>query len=130
MTEYDYSPEAYEQHLAKQARIARWVDNTNEYTPANPFHPLPDVPDERGSITSPGPYPLQSNSALPPTSTYTHHSSSASAAGRHKSRHNRNHSNFAMKHQPAALGLPLGGGLYIGATQAQLAQPTSAASMV
>jgi hypothetical protein len=41
MTEYDYSPEAFERYLATQQRIARWVDQTLEQSPANPFIPLP-----------------------------------------------------------------------------------------
>ncbi|KAF8874272.1 hypothetical protein BD779DRAFT_1566992 [Infundibulicybe gibba] len=41
MTEYDYSPEAYERHLATQHRIARWVDTTNRHEPLNPFFPTP-----------------------------------------------------------------------------------------
>lgn len=39
MTEYDFSPEAYEKYLATQARIARWVDATQQ-TPLV----APDVP--------------------------------------------------------------------------------------
>ncbi|KAJ8489814.1 hypothetical protein ONZ45_g13432 [Pleurotus djamor] len=39
MTEYDYSPEAYERYIAKQHAIASWVDNTKQYPPANPFVP-------------------------------------------------------------------------------------------
>jgi len=123
MTEYDYSPEAYEQHLAKQARIARWVDNTHECTPADPFHSLPDVPGEHGPPTSPGPYPLR-YPVHPPVATYSYYSSGS--VRRHKARHKRHHT---MNPQPTAPGFPIGGGLYIGATQAQLAQPMSAASM-
>ncbi|TFK42984.1 hypothetical protein BDQ12DRAFT_301932 [Crucibulum laeve] len=37
MTEYDYSPEAYERYLDKQLKIARWVDTTHQYSPSNPF---------------------------------------------------------------------------------------------
>ncbi|KAF8644639.1 hypothetical protein AX16_008359 [Volvariella volvacea WC 439] len=43
MTEYDYSPEAYERYLETQARIAKWVDHAEtkraEFT--NPFVPAP-----------------------------------------------------------------------------------------
>ncbi|KAG9224113.1 hypothetical protein CCMSSC00406_0006781 [Pleurotus cornucopiae] len=39
MTEYDYSPEAYERYMAKQHSIANWVSKTNSYPPANPFVP-------------------------------------------------------------------------------------------
>jgi hypothetical protein len=31
MTEYDYSPEAYDRYLATQNRIARWVDETEQH---------------------------------------------------------------------------------------------------
>lgn len=31
MTEYDFSPEAYERYLATQNRIARWVDETERH---------------------------------------------------------------------------------------------------
>ncbi|KAF8632595.1 hypothetical protein AX15_001801 [Amanita polypyramis BW_CC] len=31
MTEYDYSPEAFERHIATQRRISRWVDNTERH---------------------------------------------------------------------------------------------------
>ena len=41
MTEYDYSPGAYERHLANQARIEKWVDHTNAHPKENPFVPLP-----------------------------------------------------------------------------------------
>lgn len=43
MTEYDYSPDAYERYLATQQRIARWVDNTNQYPPSNPFVLSPSI---------------------------------------------------------------------------------------
>lgn len=33
MTEYDYSPEAYERYLATQRRISNWVDHTENYRP-------------------------------------------------------------------------------------------------
>ncbi|PPQ81220.1 hypothetical protein CVT25_015745 [Psilocybe cyanescens] len=40
MTEYDFSPEAFEAHLRKQQQIARWVDKTNHSpTLRNPFTP-------------------------------------------------------------------------------------------
>ena len=42
MTEYDYSPDAIERHLAKQHQIAKWVDQTAEQSPCNPFVTLPD----------------------------------------------------------------------------------------
>jgi len=31
MTEYDYSPEAYERYMATQNRITNWVDNTEQH---------------------------------------------------------------------------------------------------
>ncbi|PFH54420.1 hypothetical protein AMATHDRAFT_6 [Amanita thiersii Skay4041] len=33
MTEYDYSPEAYERYISTQRRIARWVDQTERHRP-------------------------------------------------------------------------------------------------
>lgn len=71
MTEYDYSPDAYERYLATQQRIARWVDNTSRYRPSNPFvhsptvdsqaehdSPLPDSPStSRVSRSSGSQYP-------------------------------------------------------------------------
>jgi len=46
MTEYDYSPEAYERYRATQNRIANWVDNTEqhrgEFQSGNAA--LPDLP--------------------------------------------------------------------------------------
>ncbi|KIM40802.1 hypothetical protein M413DRAFT_168270 [Hebeloma cylindrosporum] len=41
MTEYDYSPDAVERHMAKLDGIAKWVDRTKQHEPANPFVPLP-----------------------------------------------------------------------------------------
>lgn len=44
MTEYDYSPGAWEAHLAKQASIARWSQETSQLKHAytNPFKPSPE----------------------------------------------------------------------------------------
>lgn len=39
MTEYDYSPEAWERYIATQQRIARWVDGTLTQAPCNAFSP-------------------------------------------------------------------------------------------
>lgn len=39
MTEYDYSPEAWEAHLAKQARIAEWSAQASTVNGPNPFKP-------------------------------------------------------------------------------------------
>jgi hypothetical protein len=52
MTEYDYSPEAYEKYLANQARIARWVNNTQKSRLV-----APDVP--------PTPLGVDENALLP-----------------------------------------------------------------
>lgn len=43
MTEYDYSPEAYERYLSTQRRIANWVDRTEDCRPqfANALAPPP-----------------------------------------------------------------------------------------
>lgn len=39
MTEYDYSPQAWERYIATQHRIARWVDGTLVQEPCNAFTP-------------------------------------------------------------------------------------------
>jgi hypothetical protein len=57
MSEYDYSPEAIERHLATQRRIERWVDNTLEESPSDPFKPLPG----EHSTTSHHPQPQPSS---------------------------------------------------------------------
>ncbi|EDR02374.1 putative leucine-rich protein [Laccaria bicolor S238N-H82] len=66
MTEYDFSPEAYERHLATQQRIGRWVDETEKYPQENPFIPLPPNPLPPSDYVAsappappppPGPYP-------------------------------------------------------------------------
>ncbi|KAG5350858.1 hypothetical protein C0989_009005 [Termitomyces sp. Mn162] len=49
MTEYDFSPEAYEQYIRGQQRIRRWVHQTNETPKADPYQaatPAIDVPRE------------------------------------------------------------------------------------
>ncbi|KAF6764846.1 hypothetical protein DFP72DRAFT_1120604 [Ephemerocybe angulata] len=39
MTEYDYSPQAWERYIATQQRIARWVDGTMVQGPCDAFTP-------------------------------------------------------------------------------------------
>ncbi|KAJ8095813.1 hypothetical protein PM082_022920 [Marasmius tenuissimus] len=39
MTEYDFSPEGYSRHMAKQDGVRRWAENTGQFYPANPFTP-------------------------------------------------------------------------------------------
>ncbi|KIK00131.1 hypothetical protein K443DRAFT_679405 [Laccaria amethystina LaAM-08-1] len=66
MTEYDFSPEAYDRHLATQQRIGRWVDETERYPKQNPFIPLPPDPHSPSDYVAsappafsppPGPHP-------------------------------------------------------------------------
>lgn len=60
MTEYDYSPEAYERYLQTQRRIANWVDKTEGCRPqfANALAPpsdyMPGHDDSRGHRDRPG----------------------------------------------------------------------------
>ena len=129
MTEYDFSPQAYERHLATQTRISSWVNETNGHSPANPFLPLPG---EHGSVVSPNSQPPSSSTAGSPYHTQatrydpaspvyiSHSSGSSKSKHRHQTRHGR--SNFQPSSQ---FGIPvsLGGGLYTTATQAQMAQP-------
>ncbi|KAG6833659.1 hypothetical protein H0H87_002855 [Tephrocybe sp. NHM501043] len=49
MTEYDFSPEAYERYLRGQDKIATWVNRTNQVPKADPYQaatPAVDVPRE------------------------------------------------------------------------------------
>ncbi|KAF9002899.1 hypothetical protein BDQ17DRAFT_1326283 [Cyathus striatus] len=69
MTEYDYSPDAYEKYLAGQQRIARWVDETQKYPPANPF-----LPSTAGSVTSNG---GQHHTSRSPQQAYSPHGSAS-----------------------------------------------------
>ncbi|KAJ4477526.1 hypothetical protein J3R30DRAFT_3703965 [Lentinula aciculospora] len=48
MTEYDYSPAAYERYMETQNRIAKWVDNTEAHHEAfrEPFGPRSDVDED------------------------------------------------------------------------------------
>jgi len=62
MTEYDYSPDAIERHLAKQHQIAKWVDQTAEQSPCNPFVTLPD---EHTAAQTPHPQPQPAFYATP-----------------------------------------------------------------
>ncbi|KAF9568447.1 hypothetical protein CPC08DRAFT_757546 [Agrocybe pediades] len=48
MTEYDFSPEAYERYLATQARIANWVDKTEQHR-AQFEHAIQPSPPPSGS---------------------------------------------------------------------------------
>ena len=47
MTEYDYSPAAYERYIAQQARVSNWVDDTLQQAHAysNPFVLSPTLRD-------------------------------------------------------------------------------------
>ncbi|KAF6766169.1 hypothetical protein DFP72DRAFT_8986 [Ephemerocybe angulata] len=57
MTEYDYSPEAYERYLSTQRRIANWVDRTEDCRPqfANALAPPREyMPGHEDSRKAPG----------------------------------------------------------------------------
>ena len=80
MTEYDYSPEAYERHLATQEKIARWVDQTLEQSPCNPFAPLPS---DRSQTPQPA-YRATPHGDISPTYSPNH-------SRRHRDEHNQWH---------------------------------------
>lgn len=54
MTEYDYSEEAYQKYLESQARIARWVDNTQNSRLVPPDVPPTPLGDETNIPLKPG----------------------------------------------------------------------------
>jgi len=63
MTEYDFSPEAYERYTATQNRIAQWVDDMEQHRPEFQ-HAVP-------SKSFPAPYDLNSRlRGSPPTSSH------------------------------------------------------------
>jgi len=134
MTEYDFSPEAHERHLATQARIARWVDDTNSQSPENPFSPLPgDYESVPASAHSPYPHAQKhaahhaNSHTLPLSPTYSYHS--FDSPKRHKSNHSRHNTHRSRSLQPSPqfgqVVLPIAEGMYTTATQAQLAQQRS-----
>ena len=55
MTEYDYSPQAYERYLATQNRIANWVDKTEQHR--GEFQSANVVPPALPDLTRSGPGP-------------------------------------------------------------------------
>lgn len=69
MTEYDYSPQAYERYLATQNRIANWVDKTEqhrgEFQSANAGPP---------DLTRSGPGPASHSKSKPSSSPRRQHS--------------------------------------------------------
>lgn len=52
MTEYDYSPAAYNRYIESQSRVGRWVDNANEHAReyVNPFVPSNADPAEKSDF--------------------------------------------------------------------------------
>lgn len=69
MTEYDYSPEAYERYLATQTRIANWVDKTEQHRP----HFQPAVPSGPPANPSRPSYdPLSKPRHTPPSPPHYH----------------------------------------------------------
>ncbi|KAL0950460.1 hypothetical protein HGRIS_010409 [Hohenbuehelia grisea] len=95
MTEYDYSPDAYERYIAKQLSIARWVDNTNQHAPANPY--TPPTPAQRTR-------PLQTTHEARPQPIRSKTSPSPLPAHQARSAHSRRSSNARSptSHRPSA----------------------------
>lgn len=82
MTEYDYSPDAYERYLATQKRIARWAEDTSRHHPSNPFVTSPSEDHSTHSYT-----PQSSRSPERSHSKSSHRSASDTAHQRpHPSR--------------------------------------------
>lgn len=90
MTEYDYSPAAYERYLAQQARVSNWVDDTvqQSHAFANPFVLSPTHRD-RSFYDEPDPGSLPHH--------YQHHPdqwSSSSRPSRERSRSYADHNHY------------------------------------
>ncbi|KAJ2912874.1 hypothetical protein MD484_g7527, partial [Candolleomyces efflorescens] len=71
MTEYDYSPGAWEAHLAKQASIARWSQETSQQKHAytNPFKPSPEEVEKKQASDFYGAGEVYEGPDRPPTPT-------------------------------------------------------------
>ncbi|KAG1739801.1 hypothetical protein EDD22DRAFT_851883 [Suillus occidentalis] len=93
MTEYDYSPAAWEHYVAQQARVSNWVSQTTAqaHSYSNPFTMSPTMRD-RSFYDEPGgrwqrPAPSRSKTySVPPVrqeDPYTRHTSSRSRSGSH-----------------------------------------------
>ncbi|KAJ8509064.1 hypothetical protein ONZ45_g8734 [Pleurotus djamor] len=76
MTEYDYSPEGYRRHMENQARIAQWVDNTQQQAQPPPSgHDLtrglaPRAEEDLDNLLGPGESISQFNPSPPPLPFY------------------------------------------------------------
>ncbi|KIK37408.1 hypothetical protein CY34DRAFT_460698 [Suillus luteus UH-Slu-Lm8-n1] len=93
MTEYDYSPAAWEHYAAQQARVSNWVSQTTAqaHSYSNPFTMSPTMRD-RSFYDEPGgrwqrPAPSRSKTySVPPVrqeDPYNRHTSSRSRSGSH-----------------------------------------------
>lgn len=94
MTEYDYSPEAYERYITKQQSIARWVERQSQEAPryANPFLPSengePERPhllnndDRRRSVTRSFSTPIDARHNSPSPARHHHRSHSNANGGK------------------------------------------------
>ncbi|KAF8905525.1 hypothetical protein CPB84DRAFT_1745462 [Gymnopilus junonius] len=74
MTEYDYSPEAYQRYLATQNRIANWVDHTEQHR-SQFEHAFQASPPEGPSMVSNGDMSYDSHhiSKRSPSPSFTRH---------------------------------------------------------
>ncbi|KAF8266341.1 hypothetical protein EI94DRAFT_1733338 [Lactarius quietus] len=65
MTEYDYSPEAYERYMATQTRISNWIDNQHPYQPQYQRHSRPPYPPQQYPQQQQQPYPNNTPTRTP-----------------------------------------------------------------
>jgi hypothetical protein len=99
MTEYDYSPAAYERYQAKLNNVAKWVDRQSYEAPsyANPFVPTPSE-NERGSKGFYANRPLGRSMSPPVDDRYSQ--SHALRRGRDYHTHASNASSATLVQQP------------------------------
>ncbi|KXN83866.1 hypothetical protein AN958_00946, partial [Leucoagaricus sp. SymC.cos] len=82
MTEYDFSPEAYERYLQTQNRVATWVQHTEQHRPVFeaaapgcpgvtpiPRRQSPPIPERYVPSHRPSPYPMAPIYRAPPSSS-------------------------------------------------------------
>ncbi|KAI0718133.1 hypothetical protein C8Q72DRAFT_865631 [Fomitopsis betulina] len=111
MTEYDYSPEAYERYHAKMSKIHDWAQSVPTHTRlANPFTATTHVPSHVPSVgSSVGPSPSVRATQHPPLRPLhipdTRDRSPPRSSPHRSSSHRRGHS-LAAPPPPVPLGIP------------------------
>lgn len=103
MTEYDYSPDAYERYIEKQRGIARWTEQQAEAAGryANPFLPTEVSDTSRSSTPHVHTRPTIHRTNSPQVSRSRSAPTKASQSSRHRSQSTPRHSTSSSSHSNA-----------------------------